>query len=367
MKHLYHQKNILTKNGWKSIDVINKSDIIFTLNTSNNQIELNNIDDISSYYFNGVLPHIKSRNIDEFIFTNCGYPIYNRNRKFKKFITYNDLICNDQNLSDYYIPKTAEWCYEYNDTITIEPVDRSALPNNLKKNLVETYTKPLILKLDCFMKFIGIYLSEGNIRKKGYGIQITQVKKETSKLIEEMLIELGLPFSIENSKSGKTTYYIFDARLHTYLKPLGDCYNKYIPFEIKNKSKELLIILYDWFVLGDGRKRGSVEKYQSTDVFSTSKQLILDLNEIQFKIGYNGSFHEEKRDYDRYISNRLIKGVNCKPLYFTYKSLTKGIYLSKKHIQISEKPYNGIVHNIKVKNNTFYTMVNGKTHWCYCR
>ena len=53
-------------------------------------------------------------------------------------------------------------------------------------------------------------------------------------------------------------------------------------------------ILYDWFVKGDGRSRGkglNKRKEKTDDVFSASKQLLLDLNEIQLKIGYSGNMH----------------------------------------------------------------------------
>ena len=76
--------------------------------------------------------------------------------------------------------------------------------------------------------------------------------------------------------------------------------------------------------MGDGRIRGDKRKGNNTtysdDVFSSSKQLVLDLNEIQLKIGYSGAYHSEARNNDRFIGDRLIKGENCHEMFFTYRS-----------------------------------------------
>ena len=101
----------------------------------------------------------------------------------------------------------------------------------------------------------------------------------------------------------------------------------------------------------------------SDDVFSTSKKLVLDLNEIQLKIGYSGNFLCEDRNKDRYIEGRLIEGKNSHPMYFTYKSLTKGIYLDKRFVTTNEIPYDGEVMCVEVDNHVWYVMDNNKCHW----
>jgi hypothetical protein len=101
----------------------------------------------------------------------------------------------------------------------------------------------------------------------------------------------------------------------------------------------------------------------SDDVFSTSKQLILDLNEIQLKIGYFGNLIKDERNNDRLIEGRLIKGENSHPIYFTYRGLTKGVYLDKRFLTVNEVEYNGDVMCVEVDNHIWYVMDNGKCHW----
>lgn len=352
---------ILSENGWKPINEIKEGDIVLTLNTKTNCIEKQAIRRKIEYDFNGDMVHIKGRNIDDTVTPNHGFPIYDRNDKFKDFKNAEEIYENN-NLSHYYIPKQGKWCEEGAEYFTLKGITNPS-EKTLKNHpdCIEDKKIPMAT----FMKFLGIYLAEGDYRKNNNDVNIYQKKKEICLMIEDMLIELGLNYTVNISKNGKKTFRICDPRLKQYLSQLGDCYTKFIPVDIKNQSKDNLRILYDWFVLGDGRIRGDKRnKYNLTDdIFSASKQLALDLNEIQLKIGYSGNYHIEARNNDRIIGDRIIEGKNCKPLHFSLRSLTKGIYLDKRFITVEKEHYEGKVMCVEVPNHTWYVMSNGKCHW----
>jgi len=352
---------ILTETGWKMLKEVKENDVILTLNTTTNRIEKQNITKKIEYDFNGDMVHISGRNIDDTVTPNHGYPMYDRNHNFKEFVTSEE-IYNSEKLSHYYIPKQGEWCENGDEYFVLNGII------NPSKKMIKCHpdcAEDKKIPMGTFMKFLGIYLSEGDYRKNNNDVNIYQKKESICSMIEDMLIELDLGYTINSCKNGKKTFRICDPRLKKYVEQLGDCYTKYIPSEIKNQSKDNLRTLYDWFVLGDGRIRGDkrVRTKLTDDVFSTSKQLILDLNEIQLKIGYSGNYHIEKRDNDRFIDNRLIEGKNCKPLHFSLRSLTKGIYLDKRFITVEKEHYNGKVMCVEVPNHTWYVMSNGKCHW----
>ena len=98
--------------------------------------------------------------------------------------------------------------------------------------------------MSTFMKFLGIYLSEGDYRKTNYDVNIYQKKENISNMIEDMLMELDLKYTINVSKNGKKTFRICDPRLNKYVSELGNCYTKFIPIDIKNQSKDNLRILF---------------------------------------------------------------------------------------------------------------------------
>lgn len=340
---------ILTQRGWIKFDQICDTDLIMTLNPDNFKMEYKPILKNILKDYEGKVIRLKNRNINDLVTPNHKFPIYDRNNRFKGFFTAQDIF--DKKIPDQshcYIPKQGKWDVINNDFFTIHGDNDLNIP------------------IDTWMKFMGIYLSEGHVTtsKNKYDVIITQVKEDVCDLIEEMLLELPIPYKKYTWKiTNKKTFVINDKRLNLYLRQFGKCYDKYVPNFIKQQSKENIQIFYDWFVLGDGRKRGN-----SNDVFSTSKQLALDLNELQLKIGNSGTFLESDRKIDRYInetdgSKRLIKAENSQDMYFSYKSLSKGIYLDDRMLTVTEEDYNGKIFCVEVENHIWYVMYNGKCHW----
>lgn len=355
---------ILTNDGWKNITEVREGELILTLNTETNEIEVKPIIRKIEYDYVGDMVHIKNRNIDDLVTLEHKYPIYNRYNKFKGFFSATDILNNSiSDMSHSYIPKQGIWVEKGDDIFTLSKYED--ISNQLLKSQPYIiYDKKI--KMSSMMKLLGIYLSEGCLNTNETIVYIYQKKEEIISEIKELMIELDLNYSINVKDNGVTIFNIYDARLAKILSPLGDCYHKYIPKYFKNQSKENLKILYEWFVKGDRRIRGDKRnnlKYLSDDVFSSSKQLILDLNEIQFKIGYSGNYHFETRDYDRYIEGRLIEGKNTNPLHFTFRSKIKGATLDKRFLKVDKEFYKGKVYCVEVENHTWYVMQNNKCHW----
>ena len=360
---------ILTRSGWKHLYEVNEGDDVLTLNTETNEIEVKPILRVIKKHADKLI-HIYGRSIDDYVTEEHGYPIYNRNHKFSGFNSAKDILLKqvkDQNHS--YIPKTGTWVGANDEFFTIPRVSPEKMSKNLSKSLREKYQQDLVIPMDTFAKFMGIYLSEGSHSKKiGYRVNIHQKKEDVCEEIAKMLDEWGIGYSVSNKRDGGKTFVISDMRLHEYVSQFGLCYDKFVPYELKQQSVKTLTTFYDWFVMGDGRIRGDKRRKKgisfSTDVFSTSEKLIKDLNEIQLKIGYSGVMHTETRDNDRPIEEgRIIKGENARPMHFTYKSLTKGVYLDERFIKADEVNYDGDVMCVEVENHVWYVCDNGKCHW----
>ena len=357
---------VLTETGWKQLADVKEGEIVLTLNPKTNKIELNPVRKKISYQVDEDLIRIKGRSIDELVTKGHRFPIYDRNGKFRDFYTAEEILNKKvPSQSHCFIPKTGVWDGFSMEFFTLPGIEN---PTSYVLTKHPDCKEDIQIKIEDFMKFMGIYLSEGSVRKSRNSneVQITQKKEETSTLIEELLNSLPFEWRDDKKKNGTHNYIINDPRLKTYLEKFGKCYDKYVPYEIKCQSKENLKIFYDWFVLGDGRVRGDrrIKSGSFTDdVFSTSKQLALDLNEIQLKIGYCGSYHEEDRKYDRIIEGREIKAENCHDMYFTLRSLSKGVYLDERFIKAEKEHYNGVVQCIEVENHTWFVMSNGKCHW----
>lgn len=357
---------ILTETGWKHLYEVREGENVLTLNPETDEIEVKPVSRVIKYHYKGPMINIRNTFVNDVVTPTHGFPIYDRNNRFRRFVTAQE-IHDTNTLSHFYIPKTGKWNGEKDETVIIPRLTDKEL-STMRRDCREKYSKDLVIPMETFVKFMGIYLSEGSYSAEAsgsYKVNIHQRKEEVCVEIEKMLEEWGIKYTVNKSKSGAKTFVISDMRLWKYVKQFGLCYDKYVPFEIKKQPKDILRIFYDWFVMGDGRIRGDrrVGKYLSDDVFSTSKRLALDLNEIQFKIGYSGRFHVEERQEDRLIEGRLIKAENTKPLYFTYRELSKGVYMDKRFIETSTVDYDGDVMCVEVPNHIWYVMDDGKCHW----
>lgn len=360
---------ILSENGWKQLKDIKVGENILTLNPETNEIEVKPVINVIRKPFAGNMIRVSGRSINDLVTPEHGYPLYNRDNKFKRFITAKELLTDDS-VSHYYIPKTGNWVGRNDEYFTIPALTEEELKTVRVKVLREKYSQPLVIPMDTFAKFMGIYLSEGSHSKRSNRsnkVNIHQKKEDVCIEIEKMLDEWGIKYTVNLQKFGAKTFVISDMRLCKYVQQFGLCCDKFVPVELKQQNKEILRTFYDWFVMGDGRVRGDKRrtgnKSLSDDVFSTSERLTLDLNEIQLKIGYSGNLLKEERNNDRLIEGRLIKGENSKPMYFTYRSLTKGVYTDKRFLTVREEQYNGEVMCVEVENHIWYVMDNGKCHW----
>ena len=309
---------ILSENGWKQLKDIKIGENILTLNPETNEIEVKPVINVIRKPFAGNMIRVSGRSINDLVTPEHGYPLYNRDNKFKRFITAKELL-TDNSVAHYYIPKTGNWIGRNDEYFTIPALTEEELKTVRVKALREKYSQPLVIPMGIFAKFMGIYLSEGSHSKKtskSNKVNIHQKKEEVCIEIEKMLDEWGIKYTINLQKSGAKTFVISDMRLCKYVQQFGLCYDKFVPVELKQQNKEILRTFYDWFVMGDGRVRGDKRrtgnKSLSDDVFSTSERLTLDLNEIQLKIGYSGNLLREERNNDRLIEGRLIKGENSK-------------------------------------------------------
>lgn len=364
------QALILTKTGWKNITNIKDDEEVVTLNPKTNEIVLQKITERIEQDYKGKMIQIKGRFIDITVTPNHRFWVINRNTSQGQFITAQEIFKSEDNkLSNYYIPKNGLWIGEQYETYTIPKVLAKQIKN---KETRDKYETDLILPAVPFFQFLGIYLAEGYCRGTkshkftGNRVTITQKKQENIEPISNMLDQLGVKYTITIRKNGTHDFNIYDARLYQYLFKLGCSNEKYIPFDIKKASPELLSELFEWFKMGDGRTIG--KKYKQSDVFSTSKQLINDLHEILIKIGGNGRIRTEDRNKDRYIKNdngtkRLIKGENTQPMHFLHISLTKGVWLDKRMLKITEINWDDKVYCIKVPNQIWYVQENGKAFW----
>lgn len=354
---------VLTERGWKRIADIESGENVLTVNAEK-KIEIKPVLRKIDEPYKGKLIHLKGRFIDTKVTPNHKFPVLDRYKNWKGLYTAQEILDGtvpDQNHS--YLFKTGEWHNNSDEYFTIKGLSEDEVSKIPQRALKQKYVEDVDIPMETWMKFMGIYLSEGDCKyqnkngKRSGRVNIHQKKKEIIDEISAMLDIFPIDYKRYDKASGNVTFSLYDLRLCKYLDTFGKCYDKYVPFEIKRQGRDMLKVFYDWFVLGDGRKRGlGPGKYNTDDVFSTSKQLVMDLNEIQLKIGYCGAYHEEDRHIDRIIEGREIKAENSQNMHFSFRSLTSGIILNPRSLTVTEEDYDGRVYCLEVENHTFYMM-----------
>lgn len=219
--------------------------------------------------------------------------------------------------------------------------------------------KPITLKADIFLKFMGWYLSEGHALKQGSAINIYQHEDRHWDEINDLISSMeSLGYKIwRYNKLGKVkSITIHDKNLYEWVVGnSGDIgYKKYIPQIIKDLNRRQLKVFFDAIMKGGG----SVDHREGISNFSyatTSKRLADDIQEIAIKLGFKAYIRKEKPGTcgirPVYVVGMSIKG----------KAGGSGETFSC-HIEsaLTRVQYTGKVYCFEVPTGVFITRRNGK-------
>jgi hypothetical protein len=358
---------ILSEEGWKDARDIQKGENVYTLNPNTKEIEIQQVQEKQEITHNGYVFRIKGRNINTILNPDQKFLVLHRYDK-QDFLTIEEIYNDRTKYSHSHIPKSGLWNVKSPEFYTLK-----GLKNVPKKgNYLIDPEIDTDIDYKTFAQFLGIWLAEGWTDKgNDSGVFICQKKEDVKNQIREMLLRFPkeMEWRERSEDMDKTTFYLKDFRLCKLLREnFGTiCYNKRIPKEFKNLSSNLLNEMVYWYNLGDGRFSKITQNcgtYCKRDIFSTSKQLMLDFNEVLLKSGGCGNMHMHIPKKDFLIKGRVIKAENCAPLYFLSIATTKNIHLDKRFLQIEKiETQSNTITQIKVPNKTLYTMQNEKAFW----
>lgn len=353
------ETEIFTSTGFKKIQDVNYNDILATLDTTTNQLVYQKPTEIIKRKYSGEMIQIDSQSISLLVTPN--HRCWVKNSFYGK---YQWKLANElfNNTSKVWFQKSCMWKGEEKEFFYLPEIHLTK-----KNRFGEKIKHKKAIPMDTWLKFLGLYLSEGCYRTrehhrknskstKEYFISIAQVKESGRKEIIDVLNELGYNYYI-----GKNDFRISDKQLFEYLKQFGKTLDKYIPQEIKNLSSRQLQILIDYLMIGDGthikykklnKLTNKVYHYTTNSYSTSSKQLMNDFAEIAIKCGYGVT-----------ISQELKKGK--------YNNINYSIHMLKaKHFRVNKKNYyrinnyNDYVYCVSVPNTTLLVKRSGRVFWC---
>jgi len=339
---------VYTENGWKLFKDLN-NEKIYSLNPKTLNADFIEYKKFVEYQFKGEMIHFNSRDVDLLVTPEhrmfVGKRSSNSDRK-----KINWKIESAKNISG---------------EIHLFRGQKYSEDNSLTKINIgnKNYSSEL------YGSFMGWYLSEGSITKRGknwYQIFISQQKKENRKVIENLLISLGIKFY--KTKNG---FGFSDILWGEYLIQFGKSSNKFIPKEVKNLDKKGLNSFIDAYILGDGHiKKGKIFKNfkfsNSRSITTSSEKIADDLCELFLKIGKTVSYKKintkgnlQKFKNGSYYINNNTWIIN------ELKTTKLGCKVKKDNIQ-----YSGKVYDVELEKwHVLLVRRNGKILWsgnCMC-
>jgi hypothetical protein len=366
---------ILTKNGWVNIENVNIGDEIFTLNLSNNNIEIQPIEQTINKPYNDDLVHIYNKgSLDMKLTKNHKMVLWDRyeNQYEMTAIDFYEAMKNgDSKVSHSKINYGGVWFGVNDEFFTLPNTD---------------------IKIDIkdWAAFLGIFISEGHTSgskggKKRNLVSITQKKEDTKKMVKELLDRLPFKYTISDDRQ----FNIYNADLHNHLSVLGNSGEKHIPEYAKNWTPELLNIMLTWLLIGDGRNRKNEKGELLREYYTTSKKLSEDVFELFLKLGSGATINTRKQK-DRFINDityvekeiengdgtlslvkeevktkRLISKENSKLLYIVCEKRSSSVTLDKRFTNVELEKFNDNVYCVSVPNKTWLMRYNNKVAWTH--
>lgn len=359
------QTEVLTEDGWKKFTEITYSDKICSLDKKTANIEFQKPIKIWKYKYKGKMYKLKTKGVDLLVTPNHRllHTPFASYRKEKIFYleTAEALFGRPKTLK-----KDGNWIGKSIDYFVLPAVK---MKHGSRYHSGHGHKKEKLLHIKSWLKFLGFWIAEGHTSHGNRGDYDVVVSNTNETLLLEMkraLEEMG--FNPILLKSGVCPQLrVRDFQLFDYLKRLGRSYEKHIPKETKLLPKELLSVLFEYYIKGDGHVYGRTGKGLSTT--TNSIKLRDDLQEIALKLGISA-----------YYRPGIKKGTPLKSLgkerhktshdlwtvYFIRKNLHSIVPANIKKYKQTEVwiDFDGYVYCVTVPNGIIYVRRNGIPVWC---
>jgi len=344
---------VLTNSGWKLFKDLSVDDKIATLN--HNKLEYQLPTNYISYDYSGKMCNVDSRFIDLLVTPN--HKLYVSHKNKGSYLNKKYELVNAENVFDKSLRFKNTCCFDGNSLYqwsvpgyTVKYVNRWGSENIVKLD-------SLILDTIDFIEFMGYFISEGSLGRGKVVISQSKSKNINNYDKIESCIK-RLSFKYSNNENG---FCIYNTQLSRYLESFGmvDSYHKYIPREMLDLSVDLLKVLFDALMLGDG--------YSRDNTYSTTSKLLSDnFQELIIRLGYSGSISIRNNvgKCRRLKAGRdiMTKGltyiVNFQTKYLDPQLNTRGVN------HTSWVDYNDTVYCVDVPNHIILVRRNGKPVWC---
>lgn len=227
------------------------------------------------------------------------------------------------------------------------------------------------LEIEAFAWLLGAWLSEGNCvwdeNKGSYGIELTQKKPEGVAELRARIAKYGYNFKI--CQDGKFRWLsksmaLFFKELQKGPETGRHCYNKRIPSWVFEWPAELLQVLFDALMWGDGSRGKTADIYTTTSV-----KLAGDIQRLALHLGFAATVRTTPARLGRTPTSEVCWCHERYDVVMRYTKVCPEINHSHAKTQGGQTEqwvdFNGPVYCPELpRNHTIYVRRNGKPIWC---
>ncbi len=346
---------VLTSDGWKFFKELTNDDFVATLNVNTNLLEYQKPFEIIKEKYSGDMISFESQSVS--LLVTPKHKMWTKHSYYKEYSFEDAIDVVDKNT---WFKKACEYIGEEHEYFTLPEVLLNK-PNRYG----EVYKFNKLIKMDTWLKFLGLYLSDGHCKTVGmrqgkrkgirqdYCVCLTQKKEHNLPVFEEVLDELEYSYHRDDIH-----YKIYDKQLWTYLNKYGHSHEKYLEKNIKKLSQRQLKILLKYLMIGDGtnirypkfnKQTKKWYHYTTNSYYTNSVKLMNDVSEICIKCGYG-------------ITVTLKKKLGYKDVYNIHMLGSKDFKIKKENINIIND-FEGYVYCVSVPNKTVLVKRNGRIVW----
>jgi len=325
---------VLTYDGWKLFkDVDEKMDTVATRNPETGEFSYTKINFKTAYDYEGEMLEWASQNVNFCVTPDHRVPFTYRDTPKK--IHFKPAKWLAENISGHhYVDVVSDW--------------KGDSPEEIKFYGMDAYT---------FCQVMGLYLSEGSMQVVGNSHRISIAQNNQNPVMQEMLDRSGI-----NWRYGSKAWRATDNELGPYLVEFGKAKQKFVPDVIKEMPKEYIRAFIYSYTMGDGhiriRKNGSIEH----TLFTTSKRMADDFQELSQKAGWNSSLQKVKPQDSVIIEDGIERTITNEGGYsIAFKKRAKRAELLRENFKRID--YNGKIYCLNVPFHTLYIRRNGKPSW----
>lgn len=346
---------VLTKDGWTPFPNLTGNESLATVNIETDAIEYQQSTRLVSREHRGEMIHFSGRKLDALVTPNhrmvvCGQREGDRQFRFRE--------AGDVNASNNVLRLNGKWAGDSPEVMLLPRcVSRQGLEVSQEKEL-DPYD---------FAEFLGWFVSEGSaaktIKVPGNGYRVVISQSRSANPIKYALIGAlldRLPWNYVTFESG---YSISSKQLWEFVRPLGTCYEKYVPQWIKDGNTEIIRRFLTSAIMGDGWYRSSGN---ACGYGTCSKRLADDIQELLIKMGKTASIiSSSPESYKAHpLRNKLVRTKNNFHSVYEWSRPYAVLRNSAGVPNFEPVAFEGQVYCATVPNGTLIVRRNGKPIVC---